>query len=153
MIAQQEALQAHDYLNHPHLHSFVISHRQFPHDVSCVQGNIHPNLFPLLIAYLQFQMSEVQEGITLFPGDIKTILINLYGFEESTPERETEIELTDIEGQYKGLGRGTLLMPFYRQGLYRELKNVVEGILEHYNGESSLIMFGMEQDCQDIEKV
>lgn len=130
MIAQQEQTTEHDYLFHPQTTSFMISHKRYPNDVSYVEGKIHPNVLPILLAYIQFQMNEVEEHVTLFPGDLKRILVNLYGFCEGDPEQGTHIELTENMERYAGTESATLLLPFYRKGLFKELQSIVTEIID-----------------------
>jgi len=139
MNAQQEQTTEHDYLFHPQTTSFTISHKRYPNDVSYVKGNIHPNVLPILLAYIQFQMNEVEEHVTLFPRDLKKILINLYGFCESVPEQGTTIELTENMERYARSESATLLLPFFRKGLYKELKSVADEIIYDFNGSTPLV--------------
>lgn len=116
-------------------YNYKINHLEFNDTVSYVKGNMNPELFPLLLTYIQFQMNEVQKEIMLFPQDIQQILVNLYGFTTITECDDCQaVELTETFKKNEGLEHAVLLFPFYRKGLYQELQSIVQSILVYFNG-------------------
>jgi hypothetical protein len=113
---------------------YGLFHQQYPQSISYLKGNIQPSLFPLLVAYIQLQMKEVQEEVPLYPHDIQRILENVYGFTEVSDSVECEtFELTETMKQNELEDGILLILPFYRRGLYKELQLIVKSILEHFN--------------------